>query len=213
MDCKKQDVLLYGITDRKCLHGHTLYEQVEAALKGGVTFLQLREKGMEEEKYIQEAMEIKALCDQYQVPLIINDRADIARKVDAAGVHVGQKDMEAEEARKILGPDKIVGVSARTVEQAMEAERQGADYLGSGAVFPTGTKTDAQKLDWEVLKQITESVNIPVVAIGGICLENIEQLQGTGISGVAVASGIFGQKDVEDTARKMKDKVKKTMCE
>ncbi len=209
MNCRKEDVLLYGITDRKCLHGHTLYEQVEAALKGGITFLQLREKGMEEEAYIKEAMEIKKMCDKYKVPLIINDRADIAKKVDAAGVHVGQKDMEAEEARKILGPDKIVGVSARTVEQAVEAERQGADYLGSGAVFPTGTKADAKKLDWEVLKEITQSVNIPVVAIGGISLENIEQLQDTGISGVAIVSGIFGQEDVEGTVRKIKEKVKK----
>ena len=207
MNLNKEKLLLYGITDRKCLRGRSLYEQVEAALRGGVSLLQLREKDLPEDELIEEAKNIKSLCDSYGVPLIINDNVDIALRTGAAGVHVGQKDMEAFQARKKLGKDKILGVTARTPEQALRAQEAGADYLGVGAVFPTASKKDAVNLDWNVLKQICTVVDIPVVAIGGINCDNVLRLRGTGIDGIAVISGIFGQEDVENTARIMKEKV------
>lgn len=166
MNCRREDLLLYGVTDRSWLNGKSLYSQVEGALKGGVTFLQLREKELDQEHFLREAVEIRGLCRKYQVPFIINDNVEIALEMNADGVHVGQSDMEAGKVREKLGPDKIIGVSARTVEQALLAEQRGADYLGVGAVFPTGTKLDAGDVSFETLRDICRAVSIPVVAIG-----------------------------------------------
>lgn len=204
MNCKKEDLLLYAITDRNWLHGETLYEQVEKALRGGVTFLQLREKNMEQEEFLQEAREIRELCRKYQVPFLINDNVEIAAAVDADGVHVGQSDMEAGEVRAKLGPDKIIGVTAKTVEQALLAQQRGADYLGVGAVFHTNSKSDAKEITHERLKEICQAVRIPVVAIGGITQDNAAELSGSGIDGIAVISAIFAQKDIEKSARTLK---------
>lgn len=167
----KEELLLYGVTDRAWLNGETLYSQVEKALKGGATFMQLREKKLDEESFLKEAIEIKELCRRYNVPFVINDNVDIALEMDADGVHVGQSDMEALDVRAKLGPDKIIGVSAQTVEQAILAEKHGADYLGVGAVFPTGSKDDAEEVTFETLKAICQAVKIPVIAIGGISKE------------------------------------------
>lgn len=203
-NCKKEDVLLYAITDRSWLNGRTLYEQVEDALRGGVTFLQLREKHLSYDEYLEEAREIKALCDKYNVPLIINDNVDIALAVDASGVHVGQSDMEARKARAKLGPDKIIGVSAHNVEEALTAVESGADYLGTGAVFGSGTKEDANKISHDVVRDICKAVDIPVVGIGGITEDNLMELKGTGIDGVAVISAIFARADITAAAKNLK---------
>lgn len=196
---------LYAVTDRSWLGGRTLAEQVKECLEGGVTFLQLREKKLDEEAFYQEALEIQKLCRDYHVPFIINDNVDVALRCNADGVHVGQSDMEAQDVRAKLGPDKIIGVSARTVEQAVRAEKMGADYLGVGAVFSTSTKLDAREVSWETLKEICETVSIPVVAIGGISEENLMQLSGTGVDGVAVVSAIFAQADVEAASRRLRE--------
>lgn len=196
---------LYAVTDRSWLDGRTLAGQVKECLEGGVTFLQLREKNLDEEAFYQEALEIQKLCRDYRVPFIINDNVDVALRCNADGVHVGQSDMEAQDVRTKLGPDKIIGVSARTVEQAVRAEKMGADYLGVGAVFSTSTKPDAREVLWETLKEICEAVSIPVVAIGGITETNLLQLSGTGVDGVAVVSAIFAQKDVESASRRLRE--------
>ena len=198
------ELLLYAVTDRAWLGNETLYEQVEKSLKGGVTFVQLREKKLDEESFLQEAIEIKELCKKYNVPFVINDNVDIAIKMDADGVHVGQSDMEAGDVRKKLGPDKIIGVSAQTVEQAILAEKHGADYLGVGAVFPTGSKDDAEDVPLETLKAICEAVSIPVIAIGGITKDNVKELAGSGICGIAVISAIFASKDIEAATKELK---------
>lgn len=207
MNCNKKDLLLYAVTDRHWLGEKTLYEQVEAALKGGVTFLQLREKELSKEAFLEEAKEIKKLCNAYHVPLIINDDVELAVRVDADGVHVGQNDMEVKEARKKLGPDKIIGVSARTVEQALKAKEQGADYLGVGAAFVTGTKTDAVEVGPKRIREVCEAVDIPVVAIGGITKENMKELAGTKIAGVALVSAIFAQDDIEAGTRELRKRI------
>lgn len=204
MNCDKKDLLLYAVTDRAWLRGETLYGQVEKALKGGATFMQLREKNLDEEHFLQEAVEIKELCKKYHVPFVINDNVDIAVKMDADGVHVGQSDMEAGDVRAKLGPDKIVGVSAQTVEQAVLAEKRGADYLGVGAVFSTGTKLDADDVSYETLKAICETVSIPVVAIGGITKDNLMELKGSGIDGIAVVSAIFAQENIEEATKELR---------
>ncbi len=204
MKCDKEDLLVYAVTDRHWLNGRTLYEVVKESLDGGVTFLQLREKDLDDENFLKEAVELKELCKEYKVPFVINDNVDIAIKMDADGVHVGQSDMEAGDVRAKLGPDKIIGVSAQTVEQAILAEQRGADYLGVGAVFPTGSKDDADDVSLETLKAICEAVSIPVVAIGGITLENTPQLAGTGISGVAVISAIYAQEDIRKASEDLK---------
>ena len=204
MKCDKKDLLLYAVTDRHWLNGRTLYSQVEEALKGGATFIQLREKELDEEHFLEEAKEIKELCRRYQVPFVINDNVEIALAVDADGVHVGQSDMEAGDVRAKLGPDKIIGVSAQTVEQAVMAEQNGADYLGVGAVFPTGSKADALKVSHDTLKAICKAVKIPVIAIGGISKENILELSGSGICGIAVISAIFAKDDIEEAARELR---------
>ena len=204
MKCSRESLLLYAVTDRSWLGGAALYEQVEAALKGGATFIQLREKHLDKEAFLKEAGEIKALCKKYQVPFVINDSVEIALAADADGVHVGQSDMEAGDVRKRLGADKIIGVSAQTVEQALLAQAHGADYLGVGAVFPTDTKTDAVEVDRGVLKAICEAVDIPVIAIGGISAGNVKELAGNGICGIAVISALFAQPDIEAAARNLK---------
>ncbi len=208
---KKEDLLLYAVTDRHWLSDETLYDQVEKALKGGATFIQLREKNLDDESFYKEAVEIQALCKKYHVPFVINDNVDIAVKINADGVHVGQSDMEALDVRAKLGSDKIIGVSAQTVEQALLAEKHGADYLGVGAVFPTGSKDDADDVSHETLKAICDAVNIPVIAIGGITYDNVTELSGTGIVGIAVISAIFGAGDIEKAARDLKIKTKQAL--
>lgn len=204
MNCDKKDFVLYAVTDRHWLHGDTLYHQVEAALKGGTTFLQLREKNLEEAAFLEEAVELQKLCRSYHVPFIINDNVEIALQMDADGVHVGQSDMEAGDVRAKLGPDKIIGVSAQTVEQALLAEKHGADYLGVGAVFPTSSKDDATEVSFETLQAICQAVSIPVVAIGGVSTQNVMQLAGSGIDGIAVISAIFAQKDIEAAVKELR---------
>lgn len=207
MSNTKNPYLLYAITEPRLAKEMTLTEQVEAAAKGGITCLQLRHKEADKETFYQEALAVKKITDAYGIPLIINDHVDIAAKVDAAGVHIGQSDMQLEQARKILGPDKIIGVSARTVELAQKAQAAGATYLGTGAVFGTTTKLDAKPLDFETLKAVCSSVSIPVVAIGGINGENVVRLKDSGISGAAIVSGIFGADDITAACKALKEKM------
>ena len=207
MKFNKKDLLLYAITDQSWLNGSTLYSQVEKVLAGGATFLQLREKNMSMADFLSEANDIKALCKKYQVPFLINDHVDIALKIDADGVHVGQRDMNAGSVRQKLGPDKIIGVSAQTVEQALLAEKSGADYLGVGAVFNTSTKSDASEVSFDTLKDICKAVSIPVIAIGGISIDNVEKLKDTGITGAAVISALFAAKDIKAATVEMKTKL------
>lgn len=204
MNVDKKDLLLYAVTDRHWLNGRTLYSVVKESLDGGVTFLQLREKELDEVHFLEEAKELQQLCREYQVPFIVNDNVDIAIAIDADGVHVGQSDMEAGDVRAKLGSDKIIGVSAQTVEQAILAEKHGADYLGVGAVFPTGSKDDADDVSYETLKAICEAVSIPVIAIGGITQENVKELAGSGICGIAVISAIYAQKDIRKASEDLK---------
>lgn len=208
MKFAKEDLLLYAVTDRHWLKDETLENQVEKALQGGATFLQLREKSLNDDIFLAEAKEIQKLCKKYQVPFVINDNVDIALAIDADGVHVGQSDMEALDVRKRLGPDKIIGVSAQNVQQALLAQKHGADYLGVGAVFPTGSKDDAEDVSFETLKAICQAVDIPVIAIGGITKENVSELKGSGICGIAVISAIFAQKDIKAATKELK---KRTM--
>ena len=211
MNCDKKDLLLYAVTDRHWLNGRSLRQVVEESLDGGVTMVQLREKQLEEGTFLEEAKELQALCRQRRIPFLVNDNVDIALAMNADGVHVGQSDMEAQDVRKKLGPDKIIGVSAQTVEQALLAQAHGADYLGVGAVFPTGSKDDAVEVPFETLKAICQAVRIPVVAIGGISKANVEQLRGSGICGVAVISAIYGADDIEGAARELKEAVRATV--
>ena len=204
MKCDKKDLLLYAVTDRHWLNGRSLYEVVKESLNGGVTFVQLREKELDDETFLKEAKELQALCGEYHVPFVVNDNVDIAMKIDADGVHVGQSDMEAGDVRSKLGPDKIIGVSAATVEQAVLAEKRGADYLGVGAVFPTGSKDDAVDVSHETLKAICDAVSIPVIAIGGISQKNIHELSGSGICGVAVISAIYAAGDIKKAAQELR---------
>lgn len=212
MNCEKKDLILYAVTDRHWLNGETLYSQVEKVLKGGATFIQLREKNLDEEHFMEEAKEIQELCRKYHVPFIINDNVELTAAIDADGVHVGQRDMEAGDVRAKLGPDKIIGVSAQTVQQAVEAEKRGADYLGVGAVFPTGTKEDAVEVGKEVLKEICEAVSIPVVAIGGVGAHNVEELAESGISGIAVISALFAQPDIEQATKDLKSRTEQMLA-
>lgn len=206
MKCDKKDLLLYAVTDRRWLaDGETLYQVVEQAIDGGVNFVQLREKELAEDLFLEEAKEIKKLCNARKIPFVINDSVDIALAMDADGVHVGQSDMEAGDVREKLGPDKIIGVSAQTVEQAKLAEAHGADYLGVGAVFATGSKDDAVEVGPQTLRDICQAVSIPVIAIGGISKENVSQLTGSGICGIAVISAIFAQKDVKAASKELHD--------
>ncbi|MCI5622607.1 MULTISPECIES: thiamine phosphate synthase [Anaerostipes] len=203
MKVNSETMTLYAVTDAAWTGDQTLIEQVREALEGGISFLQLREKKLSEEDFLKEAVEIKKLADQYKVPFVINDNIEIARKVNADGVHVGQDDMPVEEVRKLLGENKIIGVSAHNVEEAMKAEEGGADYLGVGAVCATSTKSEATVVTMEEMSKICQSVSIPVVAIGGINKDTIMKLKGTGVDGVAVVSGIFGAKNIRKAAKEL----------
>ena len=211
VNCSRESLLLYAVTDRRWLGDHTLHEQVENAIKGGVTFVQLREKTLDREAFLKEAKDIKELCDRYGVPFVINDDVDIAAETDADGVHVGQQDMSPRQARAILGPNGIVGVSAHTVEEARAAQAEGADYLGVGAVFVTGTKENTTPVDYETLKEICAAVDIPVVAIGGVGRNNLSSLAGSGIQGVAVVSALYAQPDVRAAARSLRSQVEEML--
>ena len=198
---------LYAVTDRSWVGTQALYEQVEAALRGGVTCVQLREKELNDTDFLAEAKELKILCARYGVPLIINDNVELALEVDADGVHVGQEDMDARDVRGLIGPAKILGVTAKTIEQAQKAQLAGADYLGSGAVFGSTTKPNARPMTKELLHSICQSVTIPVVAIGGIHRGNIASLAGTGIRGAAVVSGIFAAADIEEECFRLRAEI------
>lgn len=209
MKLDKEELLLYAVTDRAWLGNNTLGSVVEMALKGGVTFVQLREKELESGKFLEEAKEIKELCRKYHVPFVVNDNVHIAITVDADGVHVGQNDMESGNVRELIGRNKILGVSVQTVEQAILAEERGADYLGVGAVFNTNSKSDADYVSYETLKAICKAVSIPVVAIGGIDKDNLMELSGSGICGIAVISAIFAESDIVNASVQLKELAKK----
>lgn len=204
MKCNKESMLLYAVTDRAWAEKLTLMEQVEEAIKGGVTCVQLREKELDDENFLEEAIEMKELCARYNVPFIINDNVDIAIKCKADGIHIGQKDMEAGNVRALVGDKMMIGVSAQTVEQAIAAEYAGADYLGVGAMFHTETKRDACEVSYQTLKEICETVSIPVVAIGGIKKSNILELVGTKVDGVALVSAIFAADDIEAECKELR---------
>ena len=208
------DYRLYLVTDRQCLNNQTLESAVEQAILGGVTLVQLREKTLDSRNFYEQALRIKAICQQYQIPLLINDRIDIAQAVDADGVHLGQSDLPAKVARQILGKDKLIGVSARTVEQACQAQADGADYLGVGAMFATTTKNDAKNITIATVKAIRQAVDLPIVAIGGINHTTLPTLQHdlqsvqTSIDGVAVVSAILGQNDIKLASQQLTDMLK-----
>ena len=204
MKCDKRHMLLYAVTDRAWTGKQTLYEQVEAALKGGVTCVQLREKELDETAFLQEAKELCALCRRYGVPFLVNDNVEIAIACGADGIHVGQEDLAAGEVRRRVGETMILGVSVHTVEEACQAVRDGADYLGLGAVFPTSTKTDVEQMSNETLQAICDAVDVPIVAVGGINRGNILRLAGSGVDGVALVSAIFSAEDIEGTCRELR---------
>ena len=207
MKFQKEQLLLYAVTDRAWVGRQTLYEQVEDALKGGATIVQLREKDLDEESFLQEAKQLVTLCHSYNVPLIINDNVRIALESGADGVHVGIEDAPVAQIRKEMPPEFIIGATAKTVAQAQAAEHAGADYLGVGAVFPSPTKQTAIRITNEQLKEICASVNIPAVAIGGISYENVDGLAGGGMDGVAVVSAIFGAEDIQKATGELKCKI------
>ena len=204
MKCAEEYMRLYAVTDRAWVGGQTLYQQVESALKGGVTCVQLREKELDEEAFLKEAFELHDLCKKYNVPFFINDNVDIAIRCHAEGIHVGQEDMAAAQVRQRVGDGVMIGVSAHTVQEALDAVAHGADYLGVGAVFATHTKTDVSEMPRQTLLDICNAVDVPVVAIGGIHKENILQLKGTGVDGVALVSAIFAAKDIEAECRELR---------
>ncbi|MGE4283238.1 MAG: thiamine phosphate synthase [Clostridia bacterium] len=197
MKVDKKDMLLYAVTDRTWLNGNSLSEQVEQTIKAGATFIQLREKDLCLDEFVDIAKKIKMITDKYKIPFVVNDNVDVAVEVDADGVHVGQSDEKLLNARAKLGNGKIIGLSAHNVEEAVKAEQSGADYIGVGAVFNTSSKLDVEIISSEMIKNICEAVSIPVVAIGGIHKENILKLSGSGVDGVAVISAIFAQPDIE----------------
>lgn len=203
---KEVDYTLYLVTDRDMLSNVNIAKAVEEAILGGVTLVQVREKDISTSEFYKVASEIKEITSKYNVPIIINDRIDIALAIDADGVHVGQSDMPASIARKLIGSDKILGVSTATIDEAIKAEKEGADYLGVGAVFSTTTKDDARNVSLELLKEIKETVNIPIVAIGGINSKNVDMLKESNIDGVAVISDILAKKDIKQAARNIKEK-------
>ncbi len=204
MKCDKKTMLLYAVTDRAWVGKQSLYEQVEAALKGGVSCVQLREKDLDDQEFLKEAKEISALCKAYKVPFFINDNVEIAIRCQADGIHVGQEDMEANKVREKVGPDMMIGVSVHSVEEALEAVKNGADCLGVGAMFSTSTKKDVNLLAKETLKAICDAVDVPVVAIGGINKSNIMELSGSGVDGVALVSAIFSADDIEAECRRLR---------
>ena len=204
MKCDRKTMLLYAVTDRAWCGEKSLYEQVEAAIRGGATCVQLREKDLPEAEFLAEAKSISALCRRYGVPFIVNDNVDIAIACGADGVHVGQDDTEVSKVRERVGGAMIIGVTAHSVEEALEAERNGADYLGVGSMFTTSTKSNVRRLTKETLKSICEAVRIPVTAIGGIGRNNMRELAGTGTAGFALVSAIFGAADIEQACRELR---------
>lgn len=205
-------LLLYAVTDRKPSAEKTLYDQVKEAILGGVTMVQLREKNLDQEELVREAVEMRKLCHSFGVPLIINDNVDVAIKSGADGVHVGIEDMPVSEIRKRVGRDFIIGATAKTVEQAKFAEISGADYLGVGAVFPSPTKTNAVRITNEQLREIASSVRIPIVAIGGINSENALEIRNSGASGIAVVSALFSAEDIKAAAEKLRETAREVVC-
>lgn len=205
----KQSMLLYVVTDRMWLGENDLISQIEDTIKSGATFVQLREKNKPFDEFVYEALQIKKLTNRYGIPFVINDNIEVALAVKADGVHVGQSDMNAKDVRALIGNDKIMGVSAVTVEQAILAEQCGADYIGVGAMFATSTKHDADTVTVNTLKQICKAVSIPVVAIGGICEENILQLKNSGVDGVAIISAIFAKVDISEATKCMRSLAEK----
>lgn len=204
MECRKENMLLYAVTDRAWTGRQSLLEQVECALKGGATCVQLREKELDEAAFLEGAIQMKQLCARYGVPFIVNDNVEIAIQCGADGVHVGQSDMEAGHVRQMVGDKMMIGVSASTVKEALAAQAAGADYLGVGAMFSTSTKLDAHVLGYQTLKDICTAVRIPVTAIGGINEENMMRLSGSGVDGVALVSAIFAAEDIEAACRRLK---------
>lgn len=204
MRFRREQLLLYAVTNRVHAVNETLYDQVEKALKGGVTCVQLREKYMDDREFIREAVKLRELCHSFDVPLIINDNVDVALESGADGVHVGQDDRPADEIRKLAGSDFIIGVTAKTVGQALKAQADGADYIGSGAVFPSPTKQGAIRITKEQLSEICAAVRIPAVAIGGVSPYNMKELKGCGMAGFAVVSAVFAAEDITKTAMQMK---------
>ena len=209
--CEKM-LLLYAVTDRAWVGKQTLLDQIEDALKGGATIVQLREKKLDEDSFVREAIQVRELCHRYNVPLIINDNVDVALKSGADGVHVGIEDAPVEEIRKRVSDDFIIGATCKTVKQAKIAEAAGADYMGVGAVFPSPTKTNAIRITNEQLRNIVSSVSIPAVAIGGIGYDNVCEIKGSSVSGVAVVSAIFGAENIENATALLKKRVE-TMIE
>lgn len=203
MKFDKNNLLLYVVTDRTWLNGKSLESEVEKICKAGATLIQLREKEIRNEAFLEEAKKIKAVTDRYQIPMVINDNIEVAKALDAHGVHIGQSDMAAEKARRILGKNKIIGISAGNLEEALKAEKNGADYIGVGAMFHTDTKQDATSVTLQQIKEITEKIHIPVVAIGGINKDNVLKLCGSGVDGIAVISAIFAEKNVEEATKNM----------
>ena len=208
MKFNEKMLLLYAVTDQAWVGKQTLLEQIEAALKGGATIIQLREKKMDEDSFIEEAVQVRDLCHKYNVPLIINDNVEVALKSGADGVHVGIEDAPVAEIRKRVSADFIIGATCKTVEQAKIAEAAGADYMGVGAVFPSPTKTNAVRITNEQLREIVSAVSIPAVAIGGISYDNVCEIKGSSVSGVAVVSAIFGAEDIEKATALLKEQVK-----
>ncbi len=204
---KKEDIdySVYLVTDRRNKTDEEFLNIIEEAIKGGTTVVQLREKTASTKEFYDLALRVKEITSRYGVPLLINDRIDIALAVDSEGVHIGQDDMPADIAREIIGEDKILGVSASTVEEAKKAEKDSADYIGSGAVFPTATKDDADSVSKKELKEIVDSIDIPVVAIGGITVENANTLKGSGIAGFSVVSAIMSAEDPKEASKKLKE--------
>lgn len=203
MVCSNSMVQLYAITDRRWLKNETLGNQVESALKGGVTCVQIREKNLDNNLFLEEAIKIKKICNKYGVPLIVNDNIEVAIKSNADGVHIGQDDISLKKAREILGNDKIIGVSVQNLNQAIIAEREGASYLGVGSMFKTTTKLDAKYVTLDMLKFICENTSIPVVAIGGITKDNIKKLYKTKVNGIAMISEIFSDNNIENKCKEL----------
>jgi len=212
MKFDRKSLLLYAVTDRAWVGRQTLCGQVESALKGGATCIQLREKEIQEDAFLEEALQMKQLCQKYRVPLIINDSVKVALACKADGVHVGQEDMPIERVRALAGEKLILGVSVQTVEQALCAEKNGADYLGVGAVFSTATKPDAERVSLAELQKICRAVSVPVVAIGGIGKSNLPLLSGTGVQGIALVSAIFGSEDIEEECRRLRRLAEAVVC-